>query len=241
MIPEDYKGFTVLYLHGISNSRAYYHRLGMYKLLLDLGYKVLAIDYRGFADSTPVDVTETTLLEDSLFALAWLKKNKITDRDRLVVWGHSMGAAVACRTIHSLENDDDRSQREIVDTLVLEAPFNNLHDEINSAVRDRGVMGKMCARMAPIHSILKSSDMQFSSDYWIKDLETYIFILHAEDDQTIPSHLAKYLFRSCYDRGKYNVHMTTFSSELRLGHNHIYKCSDIKSLIQKHVERELVQ
>ena len=49
---------------------------------LDLGYRVLAIDYRGFADSTPVDVTETTLLEDSLFALAWLKKNKITDRDR---------------------------------------------------------------------------------------------------------------------------------------------------------------
>ena len=53
-------------------------------LNLDLGYKVLAIDYRGFADSTPVDVTETTLLEDSLFALAWLKKNKITDRGRFL-------------------------------------------------------------------------------------------------------------------------------------------------------------
>ena len=52
------------------------------KVSLDLGYRVLAIDYRGFADSTPIDVTETTLLEDSLFALAWLKKNKITDRDR---------------------------------------------------------------------------------------------------------------------------------------------------------------
>ena len=138
----------------------------------------MAIDYRGFADSTPVDVTESTLLEDSLFALAWLKKNKITDRDRffeekqninfllskfsrLILWGHSMGAAVACRTIHYLENDEDRSQREIVDTLVLESPFNNLHDEILHAVCDRGVVGKVCARMAPVHSILKSSDMQF--------------------------------------------------------------------------------
>ena len=72
-----------------------------------------------------------------------------------------MGAAVACRTIHSLENDEDRCQREMVDTLVLEAPFNNLHDEIHHAVRDRGVMGRMCARVAPIRSILKSSDMQF--------------------------------------------------------------------------------
>ena len=29
-----FQGFTVLYLHGISNSRAYYHRIGLYKTLL---------------------------------------------------------------------------------------------------------------------------------------------------------------------------------------------------------------
>ena len=31
------QGFTVLYLHGISNSRAYYHRIGLYKVLLGIG------------------------------------------------------------------------------------------------------------------------------------------------------------------------------------------------------------
>ena len=30
------QGFTVLYLHGISNSRAYYHRIGLYKTLLGM-------------------------------------------------------------------------------------------------------------------------------------------------------------------------------------------------------------
>ena len=33
------------------------------------------------------------------------------------------------------------------------------------------------------------------SDHWIKDLETYTLILHAEDDKTIPIDLAKKLFR----------------------------------------------
>ena len=34
-----------------------------------------------------------------------------------------------------------------------------------------------------------------SSDRWIQDLETYILLLQAEDDQTIPAHLGKQLFR----------------------------------------------
>ena len=37
-----------------------------------------------------------------------------------------------------------------------------------------------------------------SSDQWIRDLETYILLLQAEDDQTIPAHLGKQLFRYTY-------------------------------------------
>ena len=48
---------------------------------LGLGYKVLAIDYRGFADSSPLEVTESSLLEDALGSLAWLR-NKVDSRDR---------------------------------------------------------------------------------------------------------------------------------------------------------------
>ena len=39
-------------------------------------------------------------------------------RCRLVVWGHSLGAAVACRTLFSLETAGT-GQGELVDTLVL--------------------------------------------------------------------------------------------------------------------------
>ena len=41
-------------------------------------------------------------MEDALVSVAWIK-NQIDGRDRLVIWGHSLGAAVACRysVIHS--------------------------------------------------------------------------------------------------------------------------------------------
>lgn len=34
ILTRHVQGYTVLYLHGISNSRAYYHRLGLYKVFL---------------------------------------------------------------------------------------------------------------------------------------------------------------------------------------------------------------
>ena len=60
------------------------HSLGCSNVLhiyTGMGYKVLAIDYRGFADSTPLEVTESSLLEDALCSLAWLR-NKVQSGDR---------------------------------------------------------------------------------------------------------------------------------------------------------------
>ena len=34
ILTRPVQGYTILYLHGISNSRAYYHRLGLYKVFL---------------------------------------------------------------------------------------------------------------------------------------------------------------------------------------------------------------
>ena len=63
-----------------------------------MGYKVLAIDYRGFADSSqPPELSEGSLLEDALTSVSWLRP-RMGPGDRLVLWGHSLGAAVACRS-----------------------------------------------------------------------------------------------------------------------------------------------
>ena len=75
MKPEEESGKpAVLYLHGIAQTRGYQHRVGLYEKLLEMGHSVLAIDYRGFADSTDLeDITETTVVEDAATSLRYLR------------------------------------------------------------------------------------------------------------------------------------------------------------------------
>lgn len=79
---------VVLYLHGNASNRSMPHRVSLYRRLLSLGYYVLAIDYRGFGDSSPVDLREETVVADARAALGWVMA-KLGDRPKVLVWGHS--------------------------------------------------------------------------------------------------------------------------------------------------------
>ena len=60
-------------------------RVGLYKKLLALGYYVLAVDYRGYGDSTVISpVTEASCVTDARAALAWLTA-KLGDQVKVVV------------------------------------------------------------------------------------------------------------------------------------------------------------
>ena len=64
--------------------------------------------------------------------------------------------------MYSLESNGDTAQREMVDTLVLESPFNNLREELHFAVfESKGSLGRFCAKFVPVNTILRVSDMQF--------------------------------------------------------------------------------
>ena len=142
------QNWCILYLHGISNNRGYDHRVGLYKVLLACGYRVLAIDYRGFGDSSDTIVTEETLVEDAREAIAWLR-DKLNESEQFLVWGHSLGAAIACRAVaeENIENNDASG----IATLFLESPFNNLHDEVTNVVfSSKGKISKSIGKLLPI-------------------------------------------------------------------------------------------
>lgn len=82
------KNPIVLYLHGNTGSRANGHRMELYKTLRKLGYHVIAIDFRGFADSSDHMPTEKGCVLDSLAAYTYVKN--ITNNP-LYVYGHSLG------------------------------------------------------------------------------------------------------------------------------------------------------
>lgn len=107
---EPARGY-VIYFHGqCCNLNDHIDRA---KALSNLGYDVLAFDYRGWGTSTDVEPTEPGLLEDSRAALRYFTERTGVPRERLTYYGRSFGAAVATQLA---EVEDPAA-------LILESPF----------------------------------------------------------------------------------------------------------------------
>ena len=85
---------VILFLHGNGATRALSPRIHRYQGFSSrLGANVLAIDYRGFADSTGWP-SEAGLLRDARSAFNWLVAHETRPEDILIV-GHSLGTGVS--------------------------------------------------------------------------------------------------------------------------------------------------
>lgn len=136
----------ILYLHGNSNSRGSYsklaertehldlllycplgasHRIELYQVLRELGYHVLALDYRSYGDSTKVSPSELGVVRDAIAVY-----NYITSftKNPVFLWGHSLGTGIATHMLSMLAKNNVPGPR----ALVLESPFNNINEEIRA-------------------------------------------------------------------------------------------------------------
>jgi fermentation-respiration switch protein FrsA (DUF1100 family) len=87
---------AVLHLHG--NAANVSNHLPLVAWLPARGYHVLMLDYRGFgrSDGRP---TLDGIVDDALAALQYLRARPDVDRDRLIVFGQSLGGATALRML----------------------------------------------------------------------------------------------------------------------------------------------
>lgn len=88
--PESADTPVLLYLHG-----ARYNVAGSaprIRAMHQLGFSVLAIDYRGFGQSTAALPSEETAREDALAAWTWLAARH--PQQRRYIFGHSLGGAI---------------------------------------------------------------------------------------------------------------------------------------------------
>lgn len=87
---------TILFFHGNAATRAFHVRISHYQAFSSrLGANVLAIDYRGFAESTG-QPSEEGLVRDGKAAWEWLISQG-AEQDNILVVGHSLGTGVASR------------------------------------------------------------------------------------------------------------------------------------------------
>ena len=112
-------GPGLLYLHGARwNVEGSSPRI---RRLQDMGFSVLAIDYRGFGKSSPGLPSEETAYEDAQAAWRWLAAN-YPQRPRYI-YGHSLGGAIAIDLASRV--DDERGT-------IVEATFSSIPDVASS-------------------------------------------------------------------------------------------------------------
>ena len=76
------------------------------QILQECGYHVLALDYRGYGDSTPRRFypDEPSMTADAVAAFDWVSARvEPGTNTRVIVNGHSLGTGVSCALAHALK------------------------------------------------------------------------------------------------------------------------------------------
>lgn len=162
---------TLLYLHG--TFRNLYQNLPKIEALREAGFSVVAVDYRGWGDSTPIIPSEATIVADAWRAWDELAQRQPNPRKR-VIYGHSMGGTVAVALASQLRYGSDYG------ALALESTFTSLPDVAAAA----GFWGRVGAAL---------TTMQFDARSRIGVVDAPVWMLHGTEDRTVPVELGRQL------------------------------------------------
>jgi len=166
----DPRAPVVLYLHGARwNLTGSVSRIERWR---SLGFAVLAVDYRGFGQSTDVAPTEAYAYEDAEAAWDYLAKIA-PGRPRYIV-GHSLGGAIATELAR---------RRADASGLVLEATFTSVRDMI-----EQSPWGFL-----PVGLILTQ---QFDTLAKIPEVHVPVLIAHGTRDSIVPIAMGERLYEA---------------------------------------------
>ncbi|XP_066486186.1 protein ABHD12B isoform X1 [Tiliqua scincoides] len=216
---------VLIYLHGNGGTRAASYRVALTKVMSNGGFHVLAVDYRGYADSTGYP-SEDGFTTDILFLYDWVKAR--SGNSSVILWGHSLGTGIATNTAKEL-----KEKGIVVDTIILEAPFTNIRDAA-AHIHIAKIYRKFPGFEYLVLDTMARADMHFPSDKNVKVLSSPLLILHSEDDGVIPVHLGKKLFEVARNAStkKENVKFIAFPANQRLGHEYIYSCPNLLTIVK---------
>lgn len=162
---------TLLYLHG--TFRNLYLNLPKIDALRDAGFAVLAVDYRGWGDSAAIVPSEASISADAAVAWAEMQRRQHLPQRRLI-FGHSMGGAVAVTLASGLHGGRDYA------ALVLESTFTRLPDVAAAA----GFWGRVAGSL---------TTLEFDSLSRIGRIDAPLLMLHGTADKTVPVELGRRL------------------------------------------------
>ena len=164
----DDKQPVLLYLHGarfnVTGSAPRIRRLQ------EMGFSVLAIDYRGFGKSTAGLPSESTAYEDAHAAWQWLAE-KYPQRPRYI-FGHSLGGPIAINLATEVNDESG---------VIVESTFTSIADVVGST--GWGWMPwslLITQRLAAVEKVAR--------------IGSPLLVVHGSEDRLIPTMLGKKLY-----------------------------------------------
>jgi alpha-beta hydrolase superfamily lysophospholipase len=159
---------VLLYLHGARwDVRSSAQRI---RRMHELGFSVLAIDYRGFGSSSDQLPSEASVYEDARAAWDWIATH--LPQAKRYIFGHSLGAAIA---VHLAAEVDDEAG------VMVEGGFTSIAD----------VVGSYRFGWLPLALLITQ---RFDAGSLVDRVGAPLLIVHGSEDQTIQPQLGRALF-----------------------------------------------
>ncbi len=161
---------VMLYLHGarwnVTGSAPRIRRMQ------ELGFSVLAVDYRGFGKSDASVPSESLAVEDAQAAWTWLAARH--PNQPRYIFGHSLGGAIAIELATKV--NDERGT-------IVEGTFTSIPD----------VVSTMKWGWLPLNALITQ---RFESVKKVAHIGSPLLVVHGEQDQLIDPKLGRQLFEA---------------------------------------------
>jgi hypothetical protein len=166
-LPLDGADGTLLFFHG--NAGNISHRLGLARYFQGLGLQVLLVDYRGFgaSDGAP---SEAGLQRDAAAAWRFLVAEQGLDAERIVLYGRSLGAAVAAH----------QAAADTPGALILDSSFPSIPR-----------LGRHHYPWLPVRRLAR---YRFDAAKALRGVRCPVLVLHSRTDRVVPFGLGRAVF-----------------------------------------------
>ncbi len=168
-VPAENPRGAALFFHG--NAGNISHRLETVRLARNLGLNLFIFDYRGYGQSRGKP-TEQGTYADARGAWAWLTGQGGQDPTRVVLWGRSLGGAVAAHLAAELDPPPAG--------LILESSFTSLPD-----------MGAVAYPFLPVRLIAR---MRYPVAEDLARTRCPVLVAHSPSDEIVPYRFGERLY-----------------------------------------------